>query len=42
MLTIAEHFFKRPKAFMIGHGILSASPPISKLINDLYVYAPNN
>jgi hypothetical protein len=35
MLTLAAAFLRTAKAFMTGSGILSLSPPISKLVKDL-------
>lgn len=40
--TLAAHLLRIPKARIIGAGILSRSPPISKFCNDLWVCAPHN
>jgi hypothetical protein len=40
--TLAAHFFSTPKARMMGTGILSRSPPMSKFCSDLCVCAPHS
>lgn len=42
LCTLAAHFFSTPKARMMGTGILSRSPPMSKFCSDLWVCAPHS
>ena len=42
LCTLAAHFFSTPKARMMGTGILSRSPPMSKFCSDLCVCAPHS